>query len=207
MLAIALAAMLQGGPAMVVTQPHWLLTPTSHDMMRVYPRRAIQGDVPGRATIGCGVAATGKLIDCRVLHEFPKDYGFGEAALKLGPKFEMRPMTETGQAVGGGTVRIPLKFSTGGRIDALTSSLRCYGEVSLALAKSPGDTALTAASKLYLDLSSELIRIGSVSEAGQAEAELDTAVRGAGWGTNQREAKRWVADCTKVVEKALAPKR
>jgi hypothetical protein len=39
--------------------------------------------------------------------------GFGEAALKLAPKFRMSPRTNAGETVGGGRVRIPITFRIG----------------------------------------------------------------------------------------------
>jgi protein TonB len=50
------------------------------------------------------------MADCVVLREAPSDEGFGEAALKLTPRFLMRPPTRNAVPVGGAIVRLPLSF-------------------------------------------------------------------------------------------------
>lgn len=64
----------------------------------------------GQAIVSCSVLVDGHLSECRVLDEDPADRDFGKAALKLTEKFLMTPQTRNGQAVAGGTVRIPIRF-------------------------------------------------------------------------------------------------
>lgn len=65
----------------------------------------------GRATISCTVTAKGTLESCEVQAEEPADMGFGEAALRMSKLFRMRPKTQDGAPVEGGSVRIPIRFN------------------------------------------------------------------------------------------------
>ena len=95
----------------LITQPDWVEKPTAEDLARYYPPEAVRQGVDGRTMIACDVAASGRLQACTVLMEDPAQYGFGSAALQLAQHFQMRPMSKNGQAVSGGKVRIPIRFS------------------------------------------------------------------------------------------------
>jgi len=94
----------------VVTVPDWLRRATGADAMRVYPRLALGRGVAGAAIIACTVEREGTLADCSIVDEGPSGQGFGDAALQLMPRFQMRPMTKDGLPVTGGKVRIPIRF-------------------------------------------------------------------------------------------------
>ena len=44
------------------------------------------------------------------MSEEPSDQDFGSAAMRLSKLFKMRPKTQDGAPVEGGTVRIPIRF-------------------------------------------------------------------------------------------------
>lgn len=158
MLPIVLALLLQGAPAAppvsedaspAIVQPEWLRRPTADDFRRLYPAAAARKNVPGRATILCGVGAEGLLINCTVTEESPSGEGFGEAALKMASAFKLRPLTRNGQPVEGGTVRIPLRFAIDNRIDPLSALLACYGQTAAAAEKEPTNSAAVSAYEFF----------------------------------------------------------
>jgi TonB family protein len=109
------ATSVEAGPASapvapLVTQPDWAIKPTAADLADVYPSEALKAGLGGSATIGCAVAADGRLADCKLVTEAPEQAGFGEAAMKLSERFQMKPMSRDGHPVSGGYVRIPIRF-------------------------------------------------------------------------------------------------
>lgn len=95
------------GPRLI-SRPDWLRQPTVAEIGKAYPDREAERGVSGRAVLSCSVTAAGKLIDCMVAEQTTS--GFGRAALKLAPAFQMKPQTEDGRPVDGGRVSIPVSF-------------------------------------------------------------------------------------------------
>lgn len=58
----------------------------------------------------CKVTVTGTLTDCEILEETPEGMGFGAAAVRLAPKFQMPATTADGKSVEGATADIPIRF-------------------------------------------------------------------------------------------------
>jgi TonB family protein len=96
--------------AAVISNPDWIRIPSGDDVNRYYPDRATRFNMAGSAKMSCVVTASGTLSDCSVVSETPEGYGFGDAALKMAKLFKMKPSTRDGQAVGGASVTVPLKF-------------------------------------------------------------------------------------------------
>lgn len=93
-----------------VNFPEWAERPNGYDIARVYPRDAERTRMGGTAELGCKVLASGRLGECQVLAEQPAGWDFGAAALKLSPRFRMKPTTRDGAPTAGGSVRIPIRF-------------------------------------------------------------------------------------------------
>ncbi|HYG27558.1 MAG TPA: TonB family protein [Caulobacteraceae bacterium] len=88
----------------------WQQHPNLQDIKKVYPRAAARNRNTAVVEITCKVNAESRLEDCKVASEQPAGQGFGEAALKLAPKFKLRK-TIDGQPVTVGTeVTAPIKF-------------------------------------------------------------------------------------------------
>jgi TonB family protein len=86
-------------PPPVITRPDWLRRPSSEDMARYYPERAQEREISGRAALACTVTTRGTLSGCNVASESPSGAGFGEAALRLANRFQMKPQTVDGKPV------------------------------------------------------------------------------------------------------------
>lgn len=102
--------------------PNWLRKPTGRDIANVFPKKAIEDGVAGKATIGCQVTTEGFLQNCKVLSESPKDYNFGAAGLQLTPQLRMTPKIRGGRAVPGGSVSIPINWEAPNRSAMMNST-------------------------------------------------------------------------------------
>lgn len=98
------------GRGSLIVGPQWARKPNGEALARFYPDRATRLEREGSATIQCIVDAGGLLTACEIIAESPRDFGFGEAALKMSRLFKLKPLTRDGQPVAGASVRIPLVF-------------------------------------------------------------------------------------------------
>ncbi len=89
-------------------RPNWIERPSADDLSRYYPDRAARQGVSGEVMMTCQVRVDGRLNDCRIQSEVPKGQHFGEAALRLSPKFRMIPPDDLKTAPG--EVTVPLVF-------------------------------------------------------------------------------------------------
>jgi protein TonB len=97
----------------VIGNPNWLSKPTPDQVGRLYPVRAADRGMSGRAVLLCEVLASGAVGACDVTEETPKGYGFGAAAQAMTRYFKLSPRTVDGVSVAGSKVRIPIVFSLG----------------------------------------------------------------------------------------------
>lgn len=89
--------------------PGFRRMPSTDDMARAYPEKALRRNISGAAVIDCGVSTEGDLYDCALSSETPVNYEFGYAALKLAPLFNLEPRLKNGKPVRY-AVSIPIKF-------------------------------------------------------------------------------------------------
>ena len=91
--------------------PHWLSLPTRAQMDTAYPTAGARaGGVTGTATLDCRIGADGRMADCMIADEAPRGRGFGEAALKLVPDFQMTT-ERAGKSLVGHMMIIPFVFT------------------------------------------------------------------------------------------------
>lgn len=97
----------------VIQKPEWIRKPTSDQVSRAYPDRALRRGVSGEVMLSCQVTSRGAVQACAILTETPEDYGFGAAALRLSRYFLLRPLTQDGRPTDNGVVTIPVRFNLG----------------------------------------------------------------------------------------------
>jgi len=83
--------------------------PTRREVVEAYPSRAWNHRASGMAVISCAVTADGRLSDCLAKSEDPSGEGFAAAALRLAPRFRIKPAHE-GQSIAGGRIEVPVRF-------------------------------------------------------------------------------------------------
>jgi hypothetical protein len=108
-LLILLAAGLEGlGPAATAPTPVWVEAPTYADAAAVYPAKAKEAHVAGKAVMSCTVTMNGRLADCAAIAAAPAGLGFDDAAHRLMPKLR----TQMGGGVRSGSeVRFTIAFT------------------------------------------------------------------------------------------------
>jgi TonB family protein len=88
--------------------PVWARAATFGDLARVYPAKG--GGIEGYAVAHCRVLHSGDLTQCAVIKETPDDRGFGQAAMKLTPKFKVAPQLADTQHSAPLWVDIPIRL-------------------------------------------------------------------------------------------------
>lgn len=97
-------------PSALIRNPSWQRQPSSEQLMRAYPNRALNAGVGGSVGLNCLVQPSGQVTDCNVTRETPSEYGFGRAAQGLSRYFQVNPRTVNGAAEGS-RVNINLRFT------------------------------------------------------------------------------------------------
>jgi protein TonB len=92
----------------LITRPVWEKLPDGEVFASYYPDRAQRLGKGGKVRLDCKVAANGALQACDVADETPKDYGFGEASLKISRFFRMKPGLDDGRPIAGASVFIDI---------------------------------------------------------------------------------------------------
>lgn len=98
-------------PPAMISNPTWLRQPGAREFADFYPDRAIRLGRGGAVQMSCVVTVDGNLSQCAITAESPQNMGFGDAALRMAPYFQMLPQTRDGAPVGGARVNVPLRFA------------------------------------------------------------------------------------------------
>jgi TonB family protein len=106
----------QPGPAAppMITTAAFEHLPNGAVFERFYPQAARDQGVSGRVRVQCTVSQTGTLIDCQIVSEDPKGWGFGEATLRLAGEFRVRPATADGAPTANGVISFPVVWRMDG---------------------------------------------------------------------------------------------
>jgi protein TonB len=95
----------------VVTDPQWAKKPTDAEIQALFPAEAKRMQVNGQAVLQCVIQQEGGLRPCSVVSETPAKMGFGDAALKAAPMFQVATATKDSRAVRGASVTFPVVFT------------------------------------------------------------------------------------------------
>jgi hypothetical protein len=93
--------------------------PTQAQFATAYPKQAWDANQDGKVTLKCAALPSGYMTDCGIGEESPAGAGFGAAAMKLSPFFQMG----SASIKGGQAVTLSLVWSTSGSFPALPSPL------------------------------------------------------------------------------------
>lgn len=123
----------------------WLRKPSPQDLLVVWPKKAWERGVGGKARIHCLVSVQGALYECIVGSESPPGENFGAAAIALTPQFLMKPATLNGKPVIS-MVSIPMNFEmpTGAGPNSSVGS-RQMVDAAMAWPEAPNYAAVAAA--------------------------------------------------------------
>jgi hypothetical protein len=118
----------------------WTAAPTAAEMAAAYPAKAKVEGVGGSADLACTAGRSGALVDCDVLGETPRGYGFGSAARTL-----VQKSLKAEGLVKDSEVRVPITFSAdlakGGAMTVKTpkwTELPTVTEIQAAVPKTEG---------------------------------------------------------------------
>jgi TonB family protein len=84
----------------------WESRPTPNEVIAVIPAAAKAADRDGHVQLTCAVAGDRRLSGCTVAGEEPAGLGYGQAALRLAPKYRLAKESASGR----GSVTFPLHF-------------------------------------------------------------------------------------------------
>jgi protein TonB len=112
LIALALAAAPSGHThqRVIEVEPEWLAQPSKEDFDREYPMMAKARGENGRVVVDCTAQADGTLRNCVVVSETPAGEGFGEATLRLAPKYLLAPKDAKGRSVAGFRARLSVAW-------------------------------------------------------------------------------------------------
>jgi protein TonB len=88
----------------------WQRTPTGAEFAQVYPLRPQRLSQGGEVHLRCRVTREGDVVDCSVTSESPENFGFGDAALKLMPLFQMKAVEAAKRSATGGAFDMRIVF-------------------------------------------------------------------------------------------------
>ncbi len=87
----------------------WISIPSPRQFEAHWPERAWRNRVSGRVMLSCIVPRPGPPRRCRVVSEYPRNLGFGAAAMRLSRLFRIQPVTR-GAEVQNLPVIVPITF-------------------------------------------------------------------------------------------------
>lgn len=121
---VVTVALAQDAPPSVAANgkltPHWEQRPVARDFARHYPSTALNNDMSGIAILCCAPNDDGRLA-CRHAFEWPREYGFGDAAVAIAARFRMsEDSVALYRATPGAWLQIPITMMVQGRHERFT---------------------------------------------------------------------------------------
>ena len=88
----------------------WIMKPSAAVMNDHFPYVARLHKISGRVVLTCLIDRTNRARNCRILEEVPRQFDFGDAALKAAQTFQIRAPVVDGKTRHDVWVRIPIAF-------------------------------------------------------------------------------------------------
>lgn len=153
--------------------PDWAERPDGEELSRFYPPLPLALELTGQVIVRCKLPATGVPQGCVVEEETPAGLGFGPAAIRMAPRFQMRP--GIGQKPDDG-VRIPVRFALPPRASGPPPSPAKLSPTKAALARRL-TAALDPAKHLRADYERRIARLENPPPPGVAKETAAAAAQ------------------------------
>jgi hypothetical protein len=132
------------GPQSVQAKELLDRAPNASQMAEALPRKALRAGVSGSALLVCFVRADGQFEKCEVENETPEGFGFGAAALRLGPYYRINMSHPRAKSLIGARIRQPIEFKVTDEVDTTPDAAKDLNRIPQPLLDAYPELAIVA---------------------------------------------------------------